>query len=87
MIRIKVDTYLLFASVEFFVTSYIDFFRVCLVGSHEDQLAAITSLCKQEMKLLLNAKKAVPRVCTKTITIHSCAQLNNTWCFLFVLLC
>ena len=36
--------------------------RVSLVASHEDQLAAITSLCKQEMKLLLNAKKVVPRV-------------------------
>ncbi|XP_076443303.1 uncharacterized protein LOC143281904 isoform X2 [Babylonia areolata] len=35
--------------------------RISLVGSHEDQLASITSLCKQEMKLLLSAKKAVPR--------------------------
>ena len=52
-----------------------------LVGSHEDQLAAITSLCKQEMKLLLNAKKAVPRVCIKTITIHSFAYLED---FFFV---
>ena len=87
MMKIKVHTYLLFTSGDFFVTSYTYFFRVSLVGSHEDQLAAITSLCKQEMKLLLNAKKAVPRVCTKTITAHACAQLDNTWCFLFVLLC
>ena len=55
-----------------------------LVGSHEDQLAAITSLCKQEMKLLLNAKKAVPRACIKTITIHSFAYLEDF--FLFFLL-
>ncbi|XP_067664955.1 uncharacterized protein [Haliotis asinina] len=30
--------------------------RSCLVMSHEDQLASVTSLCKQEMKLLLSAK-------------------------------
>jgi hypothetical protein len=32
------------------------------VSSHEDQLASVTSLCKLEMKLLLNAKKSAPKV-------------------------
>ncbi|XP_005100746.1 uncharacterized protein LOC101848438 [Aplysia californica] len=31
--------------------------RMHLVSAHEDQLATITSLCKYEMRLLLNAKK------------------------------
>lgn len=30
--------------------------RSQLISSHEDQLATVTSLCKQEMKLLLGAK-------------------------------
>ena len=32
------------------------FCRQRLISSHEDQLASVTSLCKQEMKLLLGAK-------------------------------
>lgn len=32
--------------------------RAELISAHEDQLANITSLCKHEMRLLLNAKKA-----------------------------
>lgn len=31
-------------------------FRQMLISAHEEQLASVTSLCKQEMKLLLGAK-------------------------------
>lgn len=44
--------------------------RVALVGHHEDQLAAITSLCKQEMKLLLSAKKLGQRVSVVIALVH-----------------
>lgn len=39
-------------------------FRQMIISAHEEQLATITSLCKQEMKLLLGAK-AGQRVSTR----------------------
>lgn len=44
-----------------FSTAERDQARASLVAAHEDQLASITSLCKQEMKLLLSAKKSAQR--------------------------
>jgi hypothetical protein len=34
----------------------VDFCRQKIISAHEEQLATVTSLCKQEMKLLLGAK-------------------------------
>lgn len=45
------------------------FYRIKMIAAHEDQLAAVTSYCKQEMKLLLSAKagQKVSRVLHRTM--------------------
>ena len=57
----------------------VDVLRVELISRHEDQLTAITQLCKREMRLLIDVKNGatVSLSVDSVYIIHS--NNNNKW--------